>query len=72
MGWCSGTGIFDAVYEHLDLASDIPQSEKIAILIVLADAMENHDWDCQSDSEYSDKSMWKSVMKDLHPDWDWL
>lgn len=71
MGWCSGTPIFDAVYGYINRNSNIPQDEKIAILKVLTDAMEDHDWDCQDDSKYAGKVLWEKVMKELHPDWDW-
>lgn len=53
MGWCSGTPIFDTVCEEV-LELSIPQATKERILSKLIEAMEDHDWDCQGDSEYYD------------------
>jgi hypothetical protein len=69
MGWCSGTPIFDAVYKQVVGNFNIPETEQVQILAALADAMEDHDWDCQDDSDYAGEPIFERVMKQLHPDW---
>lgn len=49
MGWCSGTEIFDAVVDHMMEEGHCLDRE---VLVVLVDALEGQDWDCQSDSKY--------------------
>jgi hypothetical protein len=68
MGWCSGTPIFDKMAAFV-LDSDLPEARKIDVLYTLADAMENEDWDCQSDSHYYGHPLVQNVMRTLHPDW---
>lgn len=69
MGWCSGTEIFDNVAKFV-LSTDKPDQEKIEILRVLAEAMENQDWDCQDDSDYRTHPIIKQVFRELHPNWE--
>jgi len=70
MGWCSATDIFDAIGK-LVLPSKLTDDEKSTIMGVLANALEEQDWDCQSDSRYFDNPIVVKLMKKLHPDWDW-
>jgi len=68
MGWCSGTELFDRVLELLIEA----RQNHIAWDTLTEDlvrAFQQHDWDCESDSEY-----WPTVvgpamarMKQLNP-----
>lgn len=68
MGWCSATDIFDAVAEFV-LSTDKPEQDQVDVLKVLADALEDQDWDCQDDSDYREHPIVKRVMRELHPDW---
>lgn len=53
MGWCSGTEIFDEIVVAVnDIGLSRPKQR--VILEALRDVMENHDWDCQPDSEFYD------------------
>lgn len=66
MGWCSATYIFDAIAGAL--LDDAPVNKK-QILKLVVDALEEGDWDCQSDSEYYDHPLVKEIMKENHPGW---
>lgn len=68
MGWCSGTEIFDAVAKYV-VSTDQPEDVQVNLLLTLADAMEDMDWDCQQDSAYYDHPIVQKVMRSLHPDW---
>lgn len=65
MGWCSGTEIFDKFVELL-LDNNMKQEQKLEKFI---DIMWDHDWDCESDSEYWDHPTVRSVFKKMKPDW---
>lgn len=64
MGWCSATIIFDKVVGAL--LDDKDKKEAIKALI---EALEDNDWDCQSDSDYFDHPLIKEIFKELHPSW---
>jgi hypothetical protein len=66
MGWCSATSIFDSVCEGL--LSDQPKSKK-EVLKELIVALEDGDWDCQTESEFYDNPLVQEVMRELHPHW---
>lgn len=66
MGWCSGTIVFDVVAEVL--LSDKPINKE-ATLEVLISALEDMDWDCQSDSEFWDHPVVSAVFRKIHPTW---
>lgn len=68
MGWCSATRIFDPIVGAL--LDDKPVDKK-ALIKMLAEELENGDWDCQMDSNYWDHPLVREVFKELHPDWDW-
>jgi hypothetical protein len=68
MGWCSGTEIFDKTVAVV-LAMDIGEDNQKRIIRALADAMEDHDWDCQDDSRYYDDPLVSEVFYELHPEW---
>lgn len=65
MGWCGGTDVFD------DVMKEILKTKPLNTRLVktLINALENHDWDCQSDSRYFDKREVRQVFEELHPDW---
>ncbi len=67
MGWCSGTGIFDAMASVL---LDGQEHDKKAVLKSLWDILEDSDWDCQSESVYYDHPLVQEIIHELHPDWD--
>lgn len=70
MGWCSGTPIFDKVFKAVMKESGMDDGERFQILLTLADALEDQDWDCQDDSKYRKHPMFKRVMWTLHDDWE--
>ncbi|KKP74586.1 MAG: hypothetical protein UR73_C0038G0019 [candidate division WS6 bacterium GW2011_GWF1_35_23] len=51
MGWCSGTPIFDKTAKLVLSKETISYEDKKEILKTLVDAMRDHDWDCEHDSE---------------------
>jgi hypothetical protein len=71
MGFCSGTDIFEPVAKVV-LESQWSDEIKYTVIRELVDALENHDWDCQDESEYWQHPIVRRVFKDLHPDWDFL
>ena len=77
MGWCSATIIFDDLASFIVELSDADADMYIdldkgkAVLKRLAIALEDNDWDCQSDSDYWDHPVVVEIFKELHPDWDW-
>lgn len=70
MGWCSGTGVFDPVCKAI-LELDLDKKQKTKLITVLAKALEEMDWDCQSESDFWEHPLVREVMKKLHKDWDW-
>lgn len=55
MGWCSGTPIFDGVVRELirlEEKEQISEAVRNKIATVLANAMRDHDWDCERDTMY--------------------
>lgn len=69
MGWCSGTEIFDKVAEYVLGCTAVSEAERTNIIRVLIDALEDHDWDCQDDSDLMNDPIVKEVMRELHPEW---
>lgn len=65
MGWCSATGIFDAV--AAELLSDT-ELDKRALLRKLINTLEDMDWDCQAESVYWNHPMVRSIFKELDPE----
>lgn len=72
MGWCSGTEIFDVVagtildkYE-IDL---LDYDTTVTMLIQVVKVMEDHDWDCHSDSGLYGNPLVQDAFKQLHPNW---
>ena len=66
MGWCSGTYVFDAVLSAL---VDDKKVDVETIIKILIEALEDNDWDCQSDSDYWDHPIVNKIFKELHPSW---
>ena len=66
MGWCSATMIFDAVCSAVLEEGEIDKKEIIAIV---ANALEDGNWDCQSDSAYYEDPIVQAVMREMHPRW---
>ena len=53
MGWCSATGIFDAVLDELS-AQEVEPEVLTGVAEVLYDVLTDADWDCEYDSKYFD------------------
>lgn len=51
MGWCSATGIFDAVLDELT-AQEVEPEVLTGVAETLYDVLTSQDWDCESDSRY--------------------
>lgn len=66
MGWCSATEIFDTVASIL--LSDKPVDKK-EVLMVLAEALRDKDWDCENDSFYWDHPVVREIFIELEPEW---
>ena len=64
MGWCSGTEIFDVVAGAV--LEDLPKEEIIERLI---EVMEDHDWDCQCDSDHWNHPIVRKIFMERNPDW---
>lgn len=64
MGWCSATEIFDVVTEAI-----LEERPKEEIIEVLMDILEQHDWDCHSDSDHWDNPIVRKIFKEHHPHW---
>lgn len=68
MGWCNATFIFDDVAEFVIFCEE-DDEKKFVLLYKLAKALEEQDWDCQSDSNYYDHPIIEKVFQTLHPEW---
>ena len=53
MGWCSATGIFDAVLDEL-VNQEVEPEVLTGVAEVLYDVLTSEDWDCEYDSKYFD------------------
>ena len=74
MGWCSATDIFDGVVGEIIHDGTVPRAAKKKIIMALAAALEDQDWDCQHDSDFYEGASRASplvmeVMRELHPNW---
>lgn len=65
MGWCSGTEIFDNVVGNL-LDEKVSKEKIIEDLI---DVLTDHDWDCESDSEYFTHELVSKIFRKKYPHW---
>lgn len=70
MGWCSGTYIFDDVCAEILKRVHDPKLQHDLVL-VLVRALEDQDWDCESESKFWDNPVVRKAMKRLNPEWDW-
>lgn len=68
MGWCSGTDIFDAVYEGYVELGFLKEDKLVSALADLIRVLEDNDWDCQSDSKYWNNPLVIKARRDVHPD----
>jgi hypothetical protein len=68
MGWSGGVDVFDNVAGEI-IAQNIDEDSAFAVLDALIDALEDQDWDTESDSEYYNHPLIKLVFKKRHPDW---
>lgn len=66
MGWCSGTVVFDAAVK----AIIDPNANKKYAIKALIEALEDLDWDCQTDSDYWEHPLVKECFIELgRKDW---
>lgn len=70
MGWCSGTCIFDPVVKAI-LEQDAPEEQKINVIKSLITALQDEDWDCETDSDYWKHPLVRRAFKETCPSWDW-
>ena len=63
MGWCSATEIFDAVAGAL--LNEGPKKSPEEILKFLAEVLQDNDWDCELDSEYSNHPVVRKIFIEL-------
>ena len=70
MGWSSGTRVFDTIASNI-FASKLSDEVKHDIMLIVTMALEEEDWDCESDSAYWEHPIVRKVMMKLNPDWDW-
>jgi hypothetical protein len=66
MGWCSATEIFDTIAESLLEEGEVDPRE---ILMTVAEALRDHDWDCECDSYYFDHPVVQDIFRELEPEW---
>lgn len=64
MGWCSATVIFDKIAKYV-LEHDPDSEESYQLLLALASALFDMDWDCEEDSVYWDHPLVQRVMNAL-------
>lgn len=69
MGRCSATDVFDPVVKTILYGADLGDHQKLIILKSLIDALEEYDWDCQSDSEYFDHELVRQAFMEIHSEW---
>ncbi len=69
MGWCSGTEIFDEAVDAAK-AAGVKGLNLRDFAIAMIKVLEDHDWDCQCESEYYEKpGMVQQAFKIMHPEW---
>ena len=67
MGWCSGTDVFDKMYEHI---LKLGKADTVGIVKALQDLIEvlhDNDWDCESDSKYWNRMCTLQARYNLNP-----
>jgi hypothetical protein len=69
MGFCSGTQIFDDVLDFV-LNSKMSKDDQYDVVLHLAKALEDHDWDCQDESRHWEHKLVHRAFLELNPDWD--
>jgi hypothetical protein len=70
MGWCSATEIFDGVIKEIIGKVDDETLNRIALRLGME--LQNHDWDCECDSDYFDdprlRKTWKELLGEYYED----
>lgn len=69
MGWADGTLIFDAACKSV-LAMEISDDDKFSLLLAIADALVDQDWDVPEESDYLERPIVMRVMLTLDPDFE--
>lgn len=70
MGWCSGTDVFDHMMFVIK-KTDITDEQRQCLIQCLIVALQNQDWDCESDSDYWRDPLVRKAFKEVCPKWDW-
>jgi hypothetical protein len=70
MGWCSGTCVFYPVIKAV-LEQDAPKEQKIDVIKSLIIALQDADWDCETDTDYWKHQLVRRAFKKTCPSWDW-
>jgi hypothetical protein len=69
MGWCSGAEVMSNII--MVLMKEVGNvAQRIRIYEGIIGALENHDWDTQTDCLGEDPAFDVALEK-LYPDWDW-
>lgn len=70
MGWSSGSEIFDPAVSQI-LKLDVPDKDKVKVILALAEALVDADWDTVQESDYWEDPLVRKAFKKIFPDWDW-
>lgn len=68
MGWCSGTEIFDTVVSDI-LSSTLQEHSKVNMIVNLINALQDNDWDCETDSKYYKHYVVNIAFRKVRPEW---
>ena len=70
MGWhfdmCAFYPVVKAVLEQ-----DAPKEQKIDVIKSLITALQDADWDCETDTDYLKHQWVRRAFKETCPSWDW-
>ena len=69
MGWCSGTYVFDGVMDAFINEKSISKAVKKKIIKKVIEALQERDWDCESDSDYWEHPLVREIFMELKPEW---
>lgn len=68
MGWCSGTQVFDDImYIVLNPRDDEDTISKAKVVRAVIDALWEHDWDCEEESDWWKHPIVQTAARELDP-----
>ena len=69
MGWCSGTDLFDRIYDMF-IPGIQGETNKRYFIKLLIEAFQNKDWDCEFDSRHIDDKdgMLLEILEEMYPE----